>query len=252
MIEILILSIIQGITEFLPVSSSSHLIIVSKYLNFDNQSLSVDVSLHIGSFIAVVTYFRKDIFNFIKNKDLFFKIIISSIPVMLVGFLLIKFNLIDQLRNTEVIGWTTIIFGIFLYISDKCNLNKKIENDFTFKSAITIGILQILSLIPGVSRSGITISAARISKFNRYDSAKISFLLSIPTLAAVSLFGFRNLIISENADFTTLNLISISLSFIFSLITIKFFLNYIKNFNLSLFVIYRIILGIFLLIIAYL
>ena len=252
MIEVLILSIIQGITEFLPVSSSSHLIIVSKYLNFDNQSLSVDVSLHIGSFIAVVTYFRKDIFNFIKNKDLFFKIIISSIPVMLVGFLLIKFDLIDQLRNTKVIGWTTIIFGIFLYISDKCNLNKKIENDFTFKSAITIGILQILSLIPGVSRSGITISAARISKFNRYDSAKISFLLSIPTLAAVSLFGFRNLIISENADFTTLNLISISLSFIFSLITIKFFLNYIKNFNLSLFVIYRIILGIFLLIIAYL
>ena len=252
MLEVLILSIIQGITEFLPVSSSSHLIIVSKYLDFENQSLSVDVSLHIGSFIAVITYFRKDIFNFIKNKDLLFKIIISSIPVMLVGFLLIKFSLIDQLRNIEVIGWTTIIFGIFLYISDKCNLNKKIENDFTFKSAITIGILQILSLIPGVSRSGITISAARILKFNRYDSAKISFLLSIPTLAAVSFFGFRNLIISENADFTNLNLISIFLSFIFSLITIKFFLNYIKNFNLNLFVIYRIILGIFLLIIAYL
>ena len=252
MIEILILSIIQGITEFLPVSSSSHLIIVSKYLDFDNRSLSVDVSLHIGSFIAVITYFRKDIFNFIKNKDLLFKIIISSIPVMLVGFLLIKFDLIDQLRNTEVIGWTTIIFGIFIYISDKCDLNKKIENDFTFKSAITIGIFQILSLIPGVSRSGITISAARISKFNRYDSAKISFLLSMPTLAAVSFFGFRNLIISENADFTNLNLISIFLSFIFSLITIKFFLNYIKNFNLSLFVIYRIILGIFLLIITYL
>ena len=252
MFEVLILSIIQGITEFLPVSSSSHLIIVSKYLDFDNRSLSVDVSLHIGSFIAVITYFREDIFNFIKNKDLLFKIIISSIPVMLVGFLLIKFDLIDQLRNTEVIGWTTIIFGIFLYISDKCNLNKKIENDFTFKSAITIGILQIFSLIPGVSRSGITISAARISKFNRYDSAKISFLLSVPTLAAVSFFGFRNLIISENADFTNLNLISIFLSFIFSLITIKFFLNYIKNFNLSLFVIYRIILGIFLLIITYL
>ena len=252
MIEVLILSIIQGITEFLPVSSSSHLIIVSKYLDFENQSLSVDVSLHIGSFIAVITYFREDIFNFIKNKDLLFKIIISSIPVMLVGFLLIKFNLIDQLRNTEVIGWTTIIFGIFLYISDKCNLNKKIDNDFTFKSAITIGILQIFSLIPGVSRSGITISAARILKFNRYDSAKISFLLSIPTLAAVSFFGFKNLITSGNADFTTLNLISIFLSFIFSLITIKFFLNYIKNFNLNLFVIYRIILGISLLISAYL
>ena len=252
MIEVFILSIIQGITEFLPVSSSSHLIIASKYLSFDNQNLSIDVSLHIGSFIAVIIYFRKDIFNFIKNKDLFFKIVISSIPVMLIGFLLIKFNMIDQLRNTKIIGWTTIIFGIFLYVSDKCNLNKKIEKDFTFKSAITIGILQILSLIPGVSRSGITISAARILKFNRYDSAKISFLLSIPTLAAVSFFGFRNLIISENTNFTILNLISIFLSFIFSFITIKFFLNYIKNFNLNLFVVYRIILGIFLLVIAYL
>lgn len=252
MIEVFILSIIQGITEFLPVSSSSHLIIASKYLSFDNQNLSIDVSLHIGSFIAVIIYFRKDIFNFIKNKDLFFKIVISSIPVMLIGFLLIKFNMIDQLRNTKIIGWTTIIFGIFLYVSDKCNLNKKIEKDFTFKSAITIGILQILSLIPGVSRAGITISAARVLKFDRYDSAKISFLLSIPTLAAVSFFGFRNLIISENTNFTILNLISIFLSFIFSFITIKFFLNYIKNFNLNLFVVYRIILGIFLLVIAYL
>lgn len=252
MIEIFILSLIQGITEFLPISSSSHLILISEHFNFENQSLSIDVSLHIGSFIAVIIYFRKDIFNFIKNKDLFFKIVISSIPVMLIGFLLIKFNMIDQLRNTKIIGWTTIIFGIFLYVSDKCNLNKKIEKDFTFKSAITIGILQILSLIPGVSRAGITISAARVLKFDRYDSAKISFLLSIPTLAAVSFFGFRNLIISENTNFTILNLISIFLSFIFSFITIKFFLNYIKNFNLNLFVVYRIILGIFLLVIAYL
>jgi len=201
MIEVFILSIIQGITEFIPVSSSSHLIIISEYLDFKNQSLSIDVSLHIGSFIAVITYFREDIFNFIKNKDLFFKIILSSIPVMLFGFLLVQFELIDQLRNIKVIGWTTIIFGILLYFSDKFNMDKKIENNFTFKSAIFIGVLQIFSLIPGVSRSGITISAARILKFNRFDSAKISFLLSIPTLAAVSFFGFRNLIISGNANF---------------------------------------------------
>ena len=252
MIEVFILSIIQGITEFIPVSSSSHLIIISEYLDFKNQSLSIDVSLHIGSFIAVITYFREDIFNFVKNKDLFLKIILSSIPVMFFGFLLVQFELIDQLRNIKVIGWMTIIFGIILYISDKFNMDKKIENDFTFKSAIFIGVLQIFSLIPGVSRSGISISAARILKFNRFDSAKISFLLSIPTLAAVSFFGFRNLIISEDANFSSVNLISIFLSFIFSLITIKFFLNYIKNFNLNLFVIYRIVLGIFLLIIAYL
>ena len=145
MIEVFILSIIQGITEFLPVSSSSHLIIASKYLSFDNQNLSIDVSLHIGSFIAVIIYFRKDIFNFIKNKDLFFKIVISSIPVMLIGFLLIKFNMIDQLRNTKIIGWTTIIFGIFLYVSDKCNLNKKIEKDLKNEESDLLKKKNILS-----------------------------------------------------------------------------------------------------------
>ena len=252
MIEIFILSIIQGVTEFLPVSSSSHLIIISKYLNFENQSLSVDVSLHIGSFIAVITYFKKDIVNFIKNKELFLKIFLSSVPVMLTGLLLVEFDLINHLRNLQVIGWTTIIFGVLLYISDKFDIEKKIDDNFTFKSAMFIGILQIFSLVPGVSRSGITITAARILKFNRFDSAKISFLLSIPTLAAVSFFGFKNLAISNNFDFSILNLTSIILSFIFSLITIKFFLNYIKNFSLNIFVIYRIILGIFLLIIAYL
>ena len=195
MIEIFLLSIIQGITEFLPISSSSHLILISNFINFEKQGLSIDVSLHIGSFLAVVIYFRKDILNFIKNKDLFYKIFISSIPVMLFGFILVHFNLIDQLRSIKVIGWTTVIFGILLFISDKFEINKTINNNFTYKSAIFIGVLQILSLIPGVSRSGITISAARVLRFSRYESAKISFLLSIPTLGAVSLFGLKNLIL---------------------------------------------------------
>tara|TARA_X000001036_G_scaffold388806_1_gene385361 strand:- start:313 stop:1071 length:759 start_codon:yes stop_codon:yes gene_type:complete len=252
MIEVFILSIIQGITEFLPVSSSSHLIIISEYLDFENQNLSIDVSLHIGSFIAVITYFKEEILNFVKNKKLFLKIFLSSIPVMLCGFLLIKFELIDQLRNLQVIGWTTILFGILLYISDKFNIEKNLDKNFTLKSAMIIGILQIFSLVPGVSRSGISITAARILKFNRVDSAKISFLLSIPTLAAVSFFGLKNLFTANSVEFSILNLTSIFLSFVISLITIRFFLNYIKNFNLNIFVIYRIILGIFLLTITYL
>ena len=213
MIEIFILSLIQGITEFLPISSSSHLIIISDYLNLKNQRLEIDVSLHIGSFFAVIIFFRKDILNFIKNKNLFLKIIIGSIPVMVVGYLLVKFNLIDQIRNVKVIGWTTLIFGILLYISDKFDIQKAIDSNFTLKSALFIGILQILSLIPGVSRSGITITGARILKFKRYDAAKISFLLSIPTLAAVSLFGLNNLIQSKNFNFSFLNLIAIIFSF---------------------------------------
>ena len=252
MIEIFILSIIQGITEFLPISSSSHLILASKYFNFDNQSLSLDVSLHIGSFIAVIFYFKKDIFNFFKNKELFFKIIISSIPVMIVGYTLVKLNLIEQIRNIKIIGWTTLIFGILLYFSDKFSTAKMIKNNFNYKSALYIGFFQILSLIPGVSRSGITITAGRFLGFKREESVKISFLLSIPTLAAVSIFGIINLSSSDNLNISLLNILSIFLSFIFSLITIKYFLKYIKNFSLNIFVIYRVILGIIILILAYL
>ena len=252
MIEVFILSIIQGITEFLPISSSSHLILISEFFDFENQKLEIDISLHIGSFFAVVVYFRKDILNFFINKDLLLKILLSSIPVMIVGYFLIIFNLIDHLRNIKIIGWTTLIFGILLYISDKFEITNKVEDNFTYKSAIIIGLFQILSLIPGVSRSGITITAARILKFQRFDSAKISFLLSLPTLSAVTLFGFKNVIEKGNIDFSIINLVSIFLSFFFSLITIKYFLKYIKNFSLNIFVFYRVILGIILIIFAYL
>jgi len=252
MIEIILLSLIQGITEFLPISSSSHLILVSDFINYENQSLSIDVSLHIGSFIAVIIYFYKEILNFFGNKILFFKILISSIPIMIIGFFLAETGIIERIRNIKIIAWTTLIFGILLYFSDKFKLEKNIEKNFSFKSAFFIGFFQILSLMPGVSRSGIAITAARLLNFKRLDAAKISFLLSIPILGAVSLFGLKNLILSENVFFTNINLIAISLSFIISLTTIKFFLDYIKKFNLNIFVYYRILLGLILITISYL
>lgn len=252
MIEIFILSLIQGITEFLPVSSSSHLILVSKFLNFENESLSIDVSLHVGSFMAVVVYFYKDILSFFKNKILFLKIFISSLPVMIFGFFLVESGMIEKIRNLKLIAWTTLTFGILLYISDKFKLVKNISKNFTYKSAIVIGFFQIFSLIPGVSRSGVAITAARFLNFKRLDAAKISFLLSIPILGAVSVFGIKNLILYEDTYLTKLNLISIILSFLSSLITIKYFLYYIKKFNLNVFVYYRTLLGLILLIIAYL
>ena len=252
MIEILILSIIQGVTEFLPISSSSHLILISKYMNFNNQSLSIDVSLHIGSFIAVIIYFYKDILNFFQNKTLFLKIFISSLPVMVIGFFLAETGMIEKFRNLEVIAWTTIIFGILLFLSDKFKLENNISENFTFKAAIFVGLFQVLSLVPGVSRSGIAITASRFLNFKRVDAAKISFLLSIPILGAVSIYGLKNLLLSENVYLTKLNLISIFLSFIFSYITIKFFLSYISKFNLNVFVYYRVFIGCTLLILAYL
>ena len=214
--------------------------------------MSVDISLHIGSFLAVITYFYKDILTFIDNRELFIKILISSIPVMIVGFFLTRSNFIENLRNIKIIGWTTLIFGILLYVSDKFDLQKNITSDFNYKSAILIGLFQVISLVPGVSRSGIAITVARVLKFNRVDSAKISFLISIPILGAVSIYGINNLFSNDDINFSILNLYCILLSYIFSFITIKYFLKYIQKFNLNLFVIYRIILGLMILIFAYL
>ena len=252
MIEVFFLSLIQGITEFLPVSSSSHLILASEYMKFENQGLSIDVSLHIGSFIAVIAYFRKEVLNFFENKILFLKILIASLPVMIVGYFLVETNVIEKIRNLKTIAWTTLIFGILLYISDKFKLKKNIENNLNLKSVFFIGVLQIFSLIPGVSRSGIAITAARILEYKRVDAAKISFLVSIPILAAVSIFGIKNIISEKDLIFSKLNLMAIFLSFSFSFITIKFFLKFINKFSLNLFVVYRVILGLILLYVAYL
>lgn len=251
MIEILILSLIQGVTEFLPISSSSHLILVTEYLSFKNQSLSIDVSLHIGSFVGVIYYFFEDIKNFYNNKVLFLKILFASLPVMFVGYILVETNIIETLRNIRIIAWTTIIFGILLFISDKFKLDKNLKK-LNYKSAFIIGLFQILSLIPGVSRSGIAITAARLLNYKRVDAAKISFLLSIPILGAVSIFGVKNIIFAKDLSFTSLNLLSVFTAFIFSYFTIKYFLKYINKFSLSIFVVYRILLGLVLLILTYL
>ena len=171
---------------------------------------------------------------------------------MLVGAILVETNFIEKIRNIETIAWTTLIFGILLFISDKFKTEKTIEKNFSLKSAIFIGSLQILALIPGVSRSGISITAARLLGFERVDSAKISFLISIPVLGAVSIFGLNNIIFSENQDFAKLNIFAIISAFFFSLITIKHFLKYMKKFSLNIFVYYRVFLGIILLALAYL
>ena len=251
-IEIFILSLIQGISEFLPISSSAHLILFSKYYEFNNQDLLIDISLHLGSLIAIIFYFRRDLFNFVQNKSFLIKIILGTIPIIPVGYILYKTELINFLRSLEVIGWMSLIFGILLYISDKFDITKKIDTEFTNSSAIIIGLFQVLALIPGVSRSGITITSGRLLGFSRLDSAKISFFLSIPTLGAASLLGIYNIYKEGSAELNFLAIIAVIFSFIFSYFTIVLFLNFIKKFSLNVFVIYRIILSLFILAVVYL
>ena len=251
-VEILILSIIQGITEFLPVSSAAHLVLVSKHYDFVNQNLLIDICLHLGSLIAIIFYFRKDLFNFVKNKNFLIKIIIGTVPIIPVGFIIYQTNFINHLRNLEVIGWMSLIFGILLFISDKFKVNRNIDKEFTIKSIIIIGLFQVLSLIPGVSRSGITITSGRFLGFSRFDAAKISFFLSIPTLGAASLMGIYNIYREGSVELNFLAIIAVIFSFIFSYLTITLFLNFIKKFSLKIFVVYRIILYLIILTIVYL
>ncbi len=251
-LHIILISIIQGITEFVPVSSSAHVNLLSKLFGYQDVELLINVSAHFGSLIAVVFFFRNELFEFAKNKNLFLKIIISSIPLFLIGYYLIKYGLVSNFRTLEVIGWTTIIFGLLLYISDKFKVKQNMKNNFTLKNALIVGLFQVLALVPGVSRSGIIITGARFLKFNRTDAAKISFLLSIPALGGWSVYGFYELLIENNIILNTGVILTTLFSFIFSYLTIKYFLVYLKKFNLSVFVAYRIILGVILLIVSYL
>ena len=250
LIEIIILSAVQGISEFLPISSSAHLIIVSNLYELKASSLLIDISLHLGSLLAIIFFFRKDLFNLKHNQKLLKLIIIGSIPLIIFGYILHSTELIYLLRNIKVIAWTTLFFGIILYFADQKKTDHNISTNLNIRSIIFIGLFQILALIPGVSRAGITITAARFLNFNRVDSGKISFLLSIPALTGASLLGLKDMS-NETIEINLLIIIAIILSFLFSYLTVKFFLNYLNKFSLNIFVIYRILIALFLLLIIY-
>jgi undecaprenyl-diphosphatase len=249
--EIIILSIVQGISEFLPISSSAHLNIIEVIFDFNSGSLMIDVSLHLGSLLAIIFYFKEELLNLGSNQKLLSLIIIGSIPIIIAGYTLSSTGLVILLENNlKIIAWTTLIFAIILYFADKSSMDKKISANLNSKTILYIGLFQILALIPGVSRAGITITASRLFKFNRFDSSKISFLLAIPAIAGASVFQLKEHI-EQSFELNYLILISITLSFLFSYFTIKFFLNYINKFSLNVFVIYRIIISIILFIIIY-
>ena len=179
-----------------------------------------------------------------------FKFIVASIPVLVVGFVLVKLNLIEYLRSIEIIAWTTFIFAILLWVADKFKVEKKIDGDLNIISILLIGLFQMLSLIPGVSRSGIVITAGRFLNFDRFESSKISFYLSIPAIAGASFLTLKDLG-SSIVENNIIIILGIFFSFIFSYLTIKYFLIYIKKFTLFAFIIYRVILSFILFYIIY-
>ena len=257
---IIILSLIQGITEFLPISSSAHLILIPEFfLNIDS-SRGFDVSLHFGSLLAVIYYLKKDLIKIIldtiflkKDNEGFIilkNLIISTIPVIFVGFL-VNINNFDIIRSIEVIGWTTLIFGILLGLADRNLKVVKYFKSLNLKDALVIGIAQILAIIPGVSRSGIVITAGLYMGFSRFDASKYSLLLSIPVIIAATTLESINLFIEKGFFFNNEMIMGIILSFCVALITIRLFMNWINKASLKIFVAYRIMLGILILIYAY-
>ncbi len=249
-LQAIFLAFVQGISEFIPVSSSAHLVIFSEFLNFNGQSLIFDVGLHLGSLIAIIFFFRNDLLKIKNNKKLLKLIIIGSLPLIIFGYYFISFGIINILRNIEVIGWSTLVFGLLLYYADSFKVARNLDKDLNTKNILIIGMMQVLSLMPGVSRSGIIITVGRLLNFNREDSVKISFFLSIPALLGASIISIKD-VTNESFEFNILLLISILISFIFSYLTIKFLLIYVQKFSMKIFVVYRIILSFFIFFIIY-
>ena len=249
-IEIFILSVVQGISEFLPVSSSAHLILVSKFYELKTASLIIDISLHLGSLLAIIFYFRKDLVSIKNDKKILNLILFGSIPLIFFGYIVYASEIIYYFRNIKVIAFTTFLFGLILFYSDQKKVDKNISVNLNLRSILFIGFFQILALIPGVSRAGITLTAARFLGFSRVESSKIAFFLSIPALAGASFLNLKDMF-QQSFEINFLVISAVFLSFVFSYITIKYFLIFINKFSLNVFVIYRLLISLILFFIIY-
>jgi undecaprenyl-diphosphatase len=256
-IQAILLAIIQGLTEFLPISSSAHLILLSELAGWKDQGLVFDVALHFGTLLAVIFYFRREInemldFSHFKTMNTLIKsplgvITIATIPIVIIGGLFNQF-IEANLRTSEVIAIATIIFGVLLYLSDLKGKQADSDLKVTLGLGFLIGVAQVFALIPGTSRSGITITAALLLGFSRTEAARFSFLLAIPAIIAANILGVFEVIQAEHLVFNYLDLfLGVSISFLVAYLTIGWFLSLIERIGMLPFVVYRVILGTFLL-----
>lgn len=251
-LNIIILSLIQGITEFLPISSSAHLVLLSELSDFSDQGLGFDIALHAGSLLAILIYFKdeiKNIFSYTDEGRQYLKlIIVASIPLPIFGLIFIDYVTL-YMRNIQSIAIMTILFGLLLYFTDSNRKENKKIIDASLTVILFIGLLQTLAIMPGVSRAGIVITAALLVGFTRNDSIKISFLLSIPAIFMASTYQAIQLLGKSDKILIESYVLGVFLSFIFSYLTIKLFISTISKITFAPYIIYRIVLGSALLII---
>ncbi len=256
-IQIVVLALIQGVTEFLPVSSSAHLVLVGQFVEgWKDQGLAFDAAVHVGTLAAVMLYFRHDLAAMLKGalnrradpvgRRLLLAVILATIPALIVGTL--ASGLIEAwTRNPILIAWTTILFGLLLGLADLFGRNADPVGAVGLRSALLIGLAQVLALIPGTSRSGITITAGLALGLSREAAARFSFLMSIPIIAAAGAWGFLSALTRggtfELGQFAAGALIA----GVFAWLTIAAFMVWLRRFGMAPFVLYRLLLGAFLL-----
>jgi len=263
-LHLLILALIQGITEFLPISSSAHLILFPQLTGYADQGLAIDVAVHVGTLGAVMLYFRKDVALVLRGlPDAFrfrldspgarmaFLLMVATIPVMALGVVLKVTGLIDAMRSMAVIGWMMLIFGLVLYVVDKRAPETRRAEGWTLRDAIVIGLWQAIALIPGTSRSGATITGARLMGFERHDAARLAMLMSIPTILASGGVTALDLIGSMDGQAALNGLIAAALAFAAALGALTLMMRLLNAVSFTPYVIYRVVLGVVLLALAY-
>jgi undecaprenyl-diphosphatase len=260
--QIIVLAVVQGITEFLPISSSGHLILIPFLTGWPDQGQFTDVMSHLGTLLAVLIYFWRDVWHLILGTLNLFRgkitdqgrlalyILAGTIPAVLFGYTLKKLNVPDLERNITVVAWNTAFYGVLMLVADMYGKQVKTINDVTLKSALVIGCAQALALIPGTSRSGITMTAARFLNFTRPDAARFSFLLGIPATAAAIVLTLGDAVRS-GCHITTDELLVAAFTFVAGILAIAFLMNLLRRISFLPFVLYRMALGGFLLVLVY-
>ncbi len=261
-LHLVALALVQGVTEFLPISSSGHLVLVPVFLGWPDQGLMIDVAVHVGTLFAVLVYLYKDVGAMVgglgraargrsdPGAKLFMYLVLGTIPVVIAGFLLETYAP-DMFRSVIVIGWTTLGFGLLLWIADRVGLTVRRIEHLGISDVLIVGLAQCLALIPGTSRSGITMTAARFVGMERPDAARFSLLLSIPVIIAAGTLAGRKIYMTGSGELAADAFVAAGLAFATALIAIAIMMAWLKRASFTPFVIYRIVLGIGLLAVAY-
>ena len=256
-LQYFLIGIIQGVTEFLPISSSGHLVLFAQLTNWEDQGLFTDIAVHFGTLFAVIIYLRKDIYYFFTNifqfkifeDQIIFKIILATLPAIILGYFIYDYVSL-YFRSIQLIALSSIVFAIILFFADRVKMESKGWNRVTYIEALIVGLFQVLAFIPGASRAGVTITGARLLGYDRVNAARFSMILSIPIILASMTLSLINIL---NEEYVAVNLyqsfFASLVAFITALLSIIFLMRFIKKANFNIFIIYRIALGIILLVI---